>query len=165
MQIQKGLLSRGVTGWMFHFNVRPSVEYRSIAWGGLTRRDEEKLEKSNRSAARLISNISLSADIPREIILARAGLPTMDSRRKASQVRLAQAAVRGRLPDHLLGTFSSWTVPASTHSMPQRSHQIIRLPRSKKEIQRRSPVHCILLLHCRTPCRPTYQECQIGTHW
>ena len=126
--------------------IRPSLEYASIAWGGLTRRDEEKLEKCNRSAARLISNISPSADIPREIVLARAGLPTMDSRRKASQVRLAQAAVRGRLPDHLLGTFSSWTVPASTHSMPQRSHQIIRLPRPKKEIQRRSPLYCAFTL-------------------
>ena len=126
--------------------IRPSLEYASIAWGGLTRRDEEKLEKCHRSAARLISNISPSADIPREIVLARAGLPTMDSRRKASQVRLAQAAVRGRLPDHLLGTFSSWTVPASTHSMPQRSHQIIRLPRPKKEIQRRSPLYCAFTL-------------------
>ena len=78
--------------------IRPSIEYASIAWGGLTRREEEKLEKSNRSAARLIANISPSADIPREIILARAGLPTIALRRKTSQVRLTQAAVRGRLP-------------------------------------------------------------------
>ena len=53
--------------------IQPSLEYASIAWGGLTRRDEEKLEKCNRSAARLIANISPSADIPREIVLARAG--------------------------------------------------------------------------------------------
>ena len=26
-------------------------------------------------------------------------------------------------------------------------------------------LHCIVLLHCGTPCRPTYKECQIGTHW
>ena len=127
-------------------SIRPSLEYASIVWGGLTRRDEEKLEKCNRSAARLIANISPSADIPREIVLARAGLPTMASRRKASQVRLAQAAVRGRLPDHLLGTFSSWTVPASIHSMPQRSRQILRLPRPKKEIQRRSPLYSAFTL-------------------
>ena len=95
--------------------IRPSLEYASNAWGGLTRRGEEKLERCNRSAARLIANISPSADIPCEIVLARAGLPTMASRRKAFQVSLAQAAVRGRLPDHLLATFSSWTVPASVH--------------------------------------------------
>ena len=38
--------------------------------------------------------------------------------------------------DHLLETFSSSTVPALPHSMPQRSHQIMRLPRPKKEVQR-----------------------------
>ena len=95
---------------------------------------------------RQIANISPSADIPREIVLARAGLPTMASGRKPSQVRLAQAAVRGRLPDHLLGTFSSWTLPASIHSMPQRSHQIIRLPRPKKEIQWRTPFYSAFTL-------------------
>ena len=48
--------------------------------------------------------------------------------------------------DHLLGTFSSWTVPASIHSMLQRSRQILRLPRPKKEIQRRSPLYSAFTL-------------------
>ena len=47
-----------------------------------------------------------------------------------------------RCADHLLETFSSSTVPALPHSMPQRSHQITRLPRPKKEVQRRSPLYC-----------------------
>ena len=47
-----------------------------------------------------------------------------------------------RCADHLLETFSSSTVPALPHSMPQRSHQIMRLPRPKKEVQRRSPLYC-----------------------
>ena len=143
--------------------IRPSLEYASIAWGGLTRRDEEKLEKCNRSAARLIANISPSADIPREIVLARAGLPTMASRRKASQVRLAQAAVRGRLPDHLLGTFSSWTVPASIHSKCRNAvarFYVCHVRRKKFS----EGLPCIVLLHCGTLCQSTYKNCQVGTH-
>ena len=47
-----------------------------------------------------------------------------------------------RCADHLLETFSSRTVPALPHSIQQRSRQIMRLPRPKKEVQRRSPLYC-----------------------
>ena len=33
----------------------PSLEYANVAWCGLTKRDQERLEKCNRSAARLIT--------------------------------------------------------------------------------------------------------------
>ena len=144
--------------------IRPSLEYASIAWGGLTIRYEEKLEICNRSAARLIANISPSADIPREIVLAAGSSWTANDgfASQASQVRLAQAAVRGRLPDHLLGTFSSWTVPASNIQCRNAVTRLYVCHVRRKKFS--EGLHCIVLLHCGTSCRPTYKNCQIGTH-
>ena len=120
--------------------IRPSLEYANIAWCGLTKRDQERLEKCNRSAARLIIQTMPSSDIPHDILLARAGIPTLLSRRQVAQVKLAFTATRGLLPAHLQATFSSWTVPSSSHAMAQRN-PCIRLPRPRKDTQRKSPFY------------------------
>ena len=75
--------------------IRPSLEYANVAWCGLTKRDQERLEKCNRSAARLITQTMPSSDIPHDILLARAGIPTLLSRRQVAQVKLAFTATRG----------------------------------------------------------------------
>ena len=120
--------------------IRPSLEYANVAWCGLTKRDQERLEKCNRSAARLITQTMPSSDIPHDILLARAGIPTLLSRRQVAQVKLAFTATRGLLPAHLQDTFSSWTVPSSSHAMAQRN-PCIRLPRPRKDTQRKSPFY------------------------
>ena len=101
--------------------IRPSLEYANVAWCGLTKRDQGRLEKCNRSAARLITQTTPSSDIPHDILLARAGIPTLLSRRQVAQVKLAFTATRCLLPAHLQATFSSWTVPSSSHAMAQRN--------------------------------------------
>ena len=120
--------------------IRPSLEYANVAWCGLTKRDQERLEKCNRSAARLITQTMPSSDIPHDILLARAGIPTLLSRRQVAQVKLAFTATRGLLPAHLQATFSSWTVPSSSHAMAPRN-PCIRLPRPRKDTQRKSPFY------------------------
>ena len=100
--------------------IRPSLKYANVAWCGLTKRDQERLEKCNRSAARLITRTMPSSEIPRDILLARAGIPTLLSKRQVTQVKLAFTATRGLLPAHLQAT-SSWTVPSSSHAMAQRN--------------------------------------------
>ena len=119
--------------------IRPSLEYANVAWCGLTMRDQERLEKCNRSAARLITQTMPSSDIPHDILLARAGIPTLLSRRQVAQVKLAFTATRDLLPAHLQATFSSWTVPSSSHAMAQRN-PCIRLPRPRKDTQRNTAV-------------------------
>ena len=120
--------------------IRPSLEYANVAWCGLTKRDQERLEKCNRSAARLITQTMPSSDIPHDILLARAGIPTLLSRRQVAQVKLAFTATRGLLPAHLQATFSSWTVTSSSHAMAHRN-PCIRLPRPRKDTQRKSPFY------------------------
>ena len=120
--------------------IRPSLEYANVAWCGLTKRDQERLEKCNRSAARLITQTMPSSDIPHDILLPRAGIPTLLSRRQVASVKLAFTATRGLLPAHLQATFSSWTVPSSSHAMAQRN-PCIRLPRPRKDTQRKSPFY------------------------
>ena len=122
--------------------IRPSLEYANVAWCGLTKCDQERLEKSNHSAARLITRTMPSFKIPHDILLARAGIPTLLSRRQVApaQVKLAFTATRGLLPAHLQATFSSWTVPSSFHVMAQRN-PCTRLPRPGKDIERKSPFY------------------------
>ena len=130
--------------------IRPSLEYANVAWCGLTKRDQERLEKCNRSAARLITQTMPSSDIPHDILLARAGIPTLLSRRQVAQVKLAFTATRGLLPAHLQATFSSWTVPSSSHAMAQRN-PCIRLPRPRKDTQRKSPFYSTFSLWSSLP--------------
>ena len=126
--------------------IRPSLEYANVAWCGLTKRDQECLEKWNRSAARLITQTIPSSDIPHDILLARAGIPTLLSRRQVARVKPAFTATRGLLPAHLQATFSLWTVPSSSHMTcdgPTQSMYPYRLPRwrPRKDTQRKSPFY------------------------
>ena len=55
---------------------------------GLSSSDAACLERFNRSAARLITRTSPSSDISRELLLARAGLPSLGTRRRMAQCLL-----------------------------------------------------------------------------
>ena len=50
------------------------LEYAQVAWAGVSMTDDYRLERLNRSAARLISSTGLSADVSHPVLLARAGL-------------------------------------------------------------------------------------------
>ena len=65
--------------------VRPGIEYGSILWSGLAMADNIRLERCNRSAARLIVGINLSMELPHSLTLARASLQPLFSRRKVTQ--------------------------------------------------------------------------------
>ena len=66
---------------LYAFSIRPGIEYGSIVWSGLSSSDAARLERLNRSAARLITKTSPSSDLSRELLLARAGLPSLGTRR------------------------------------------------------------------------------------
>ena len=63
------------------------MEYASLVWAGLSKTEANRLEKCNRSAPRLIAKISIQADLPRRLLLARAGLESLEVRRKVAQVK------------------------------------------------------------------------------
>ena len=60
---------------------RPTLEYASVAWCGMGASDAERLERIQRAAARLIANVSVADQLPRDLLLARAGLECLRSRR------------------------------------------------------------------------------------
>ena len=70
---------------LYLYCVRPVIEYGQVAWAGLSAIDEKRLERINRSAARLISNTRLSALLPHQLLLARAGLEPLKVCRQVAQ--------------------------------------------------------------------------------
>ena len=108
------------------------------------------------AAARLITQTMPSSEIPHDILLARAGIPTLLSRRQVAQVKLAFTATQGLLPAHLQATFSSGTVPSSSHAMAQRN-PCIHLPRPRKDTQRKSPFYSTFFL-CGTLFQQNYRD-------
>ena len=71
---------------VYCLSVRPVLEYASLVWSGLSKVSADCLESIQRKAAHLISGISPSnTDIPHNILLARAGLTMLSSRRQIEQ--------------------------------------------------------------------------------
>ena len=122
--------------------ILPSLEYGSVAWCGLSSTDATRLEKFNRAAGRLIANISPASHTPHNIILARAGLQTLVSRRQVLQISFANRVLHGCLPRHILLATTSWR-PAelSPQTMVLRSCDNVRLPRPKKNCLKTSPLY------------------------
>ena len=133
---------------VYCLSVRPVLEYASLVWSGLSKVSADHLESIQRKAACLISGISPSnTGIPHNILLARAGLTTLSSRRQIEQAVFAFKFVhRIRLPDHLLDTLSHWTMNKSTRCASLRQADNIRLPRAKKAVLQQSPLYISLSL-------------------
>ena len=79
---------------IYLFCIRPGVEYSSVVWSGLSSSDAVRLERNNRSAARLILKTSRKEDISHELLLSRAGLSTLEARRNVAQCAVVRKVVR-----------------------------------------------------------------------
>ena len=90
--------SPSVVRELYLYCIRPIMEYASVAWAGLTKTNVQRLERCNRNAARLITGISPSADLPNDITLARAGLSTLKARRCLAQAQFVRRLLAGHRP-------------------------------------------------------------------
>ena len=123
-------------------SVRPAMEYASLAWSGAS--DAERLERVQRRAARLISNISALSDTPHDILLARAGLQPLSRRRHIEQAVFAFRFVSGcSLPRHIQ-LLSHWLSAKPSATCRLRNADSIRLPRPKKNVLKASPLYISL---------------------
>ena len=119
-------------------SVRLAMEYASLAWSGLSASDAEQLERVQRRAARLISNISALSDTPHDILLARAGLHPLSRRRHIEQAVFAFRFVSGcSLPRHIQ-LLSHWLSAKPSAACRLRNADSIRLPRPKKNVLKAS---------------------------
>ena len=124
--------------------VRPGIEYGSIIWSGLAMADNIRLERCNRSAARLIAGISPSMELPHNLILARASLQPLISRRKVTQNLFVRKALLRRHPRHLQELLASWIptddVNRKRHSL-RTNRLTAQLPRPRKNCLKLSPFY------------------------
>ena len=133
--------------------VRPVLEYAGRAWSGVNAAEAKSLERTQRSAARLITGTKLSDELPHAILLARAGLEQLRVRRQLSLLVLARRLRRDppRAPAHLVSLFQTFSgsAPSST-TMSLRSVSV-RLPRPRTELFRRSPLYLAFSLQNSLP--------------
>ena len=91
--------------------IRPALEYATVAWSGIRSGDAQRLERVQRSAARLITGISPSDRLSSEILLARAGLDPLHLRRQAACAAFAFSLSPGNhdhFPPHMAATLRVW---------------------------------------------------------
>ena len=93
--------------------IRPTLEYANLVWCGLSKSDCARLERCQRSVARIITGISPLADVSRDLLLARAGLCTLEARRNASLAFFVKRLLTDRLPQHLRNVTNALVVIAS----------------------------------------------------
>ena len=119
--------------WNFH---RRCVSTFSIPWCKKVKNDQKVKSRGgsclNRSAARLITKTSPSSDISRELLLARAGLPSLGTRRRMAKCILICKAYLGCHPRHLQRAFSPWISPGKRRQSPRTSPLSIRVQRPNK---------------------------------
>ena len=137
--------------------VLPVLEYASLAWSGLGTINAERLERLQRTAARLITGTRLVENVPREILLARAGLDKLADCRKIKcgifAFKLAFRKDSNCLPRHVLEAAETWLslAPDRISTMNSRSQSraaAIRLPRPRTNIMKSSPFYfCFSLLN------------------
>ena len=86
--------------------------------------------------------ISPVADVSRDLLLARAGLCTLEARRNASLAFFVKRLHTDRLPQHLRNVTNAWlSSPPNLRRSVRRASFILALPKPKKEFLRRSPLY------------------------
>ena len=150
--------------------VRPTLEYASGAWGGLGVQDANRLERLQRCAARTIARVSVADHLPHDLLLARAGLEPLASRRSIALAqlvhRLSSDPPKG--PTHLCAAFQKWISsapsPTSNVSLRSSSSNGIRLPRPRTELLRHSPFYRAVSLLNSMPAEAKVSLSSIRAH-
>ena len=95
---------------IYCISIRPSLEYASTVWSGLSSVDASRLEHLRRCAARLFTKSSnlQSSSLDHKLLLARAGSSSLSERCKAEQAVFAFKFRSGSLPMHIMDTFDHW---------------------------------------------------------
>ena len=82
---------------------------------------QDQLEAFLRSAARLITGSSLSYGLPAEILLVRAGIECLSTRRKETCLMFAFKLTDGSVPDHLTAAFDDFVTETPERRVQLRS--------------------------------------------
>ena len=136
-------LSQLSTQFLYSTSIRPILEYASISLGSLSKKDSEHLERIQRRAARLIIKEIPQSDTPHDILLARAGLATLCTRRRIARASLAFKFVNRTLPPHLMAHSKKFKAKTGKESS-LRNKLCVHLPRPKTDYLKRSPFYTSL---------------------
>ena len=139
-------LSRPVVRDIYRTCVVPAIEYSSLAWSGMGKRNAQLLDRVHRCAARLISGTRLSEHVSNELLLSRAGLSLLASHRNFWLALFASRFLSDLVPLHLSEAMDHWRQSVSGRALLLRRPPAVRLPRAKKKILSTSPLFLALSL-------------------
>ena len=128
-------------------SVRPALEYAAVAWCGVRSGEVQRLERMQRSAARLIAGVSQSDRLPHDILLAQAGLEPLHLLRQVACAVFAHSLYTRdqHLPPHMAAALASWHArlpkPSSSVVLCSSQSSLQRLPWPRTELFRRSPFY------------------------
>ena len=121
--------------------IRPLADYSCVAWSGIGKGDAGRLEKVQRRAARLITGLRQSSLTPHNILLARAGLSSLEDRRGNHLALFVFKFIHEQLPFHFSSAFSAWLSSKPARTSCLRNAPSLRLPRPKKSALKSSPLY------------------------
>ena len=122
-------LSQAALSAFYMIYIRPILEYANVVWGKLPTYLDDRIERLQRKAARIVPCLSLYAPVNHTALLTKLNWPTLSSRRTLQQALLAFRLHRKLIPQHLQNvSFSTRTVsynlrrPATFHQPHPRTH-------------------------------------------
>ena len=95
-------LTRHALSTFYLIYIRPILEYADIAWSNLPTTQSDRLERTQRKAARIILGLSLYEPTSHSRLLSSLNWPTLSSRRKLHLAQLGYALHTRTAPAHLL---------------------------------------------------------------
>ena len=113
--------------------VLPAIEYSSLAWSGMGKRNAQLLNRVHRHAARLISGTRLSELVSNELLLSRTGLSLLASHRNFQLAFFASRFLSELVPLHLSEVMDHWQQSVSGRALLLKRPPAVCLPRAKKK--------------------------------
>ena len=110
------------------------------------KRNAQLLDRVHHCATRLISGTHLSEHVSNEMLLSRAGMSLLASRRNFQLALFASRFLSDLVHLHLSKAMDHWRQSVSGRALLLRRPPAVRLPRAKKKILSTSPLFLALSL-------------------
>lgn len=141
LQRVRATLNADALSCIYKTYIRPSLEYASVVISSLSHRESDRLERVQRRAARICLRIPLFEPVNHSILLHKAVLPTLFSRRICKSLLLAHSIFHKYAPPHILALSLPLCIP-SQYSLRQPRTFAIAVTRTSRH--RDSPLNSAL---------------------
>ena len=135
----RGSLSREALSVFYVLYIRPQIEYASVAWSNLTGTLNDKLERLQRKAAKIILGFGLYDKVDHHGLLSALNWPTLSSRRLLHLAKLGHSIKHSYAPEHVILAARSFLLPTVVE-YPLRHRNALNTPIPRTSTFQSSPL-------------------------